>query len=114
MTGRGRSFCAALLFLGKDALAGLARAEGVRADTPAEIARDGRIVSLIGEVVAAVNAHLPRWSAIRAFLVVPVSPTVENGLASPTMKLRRSHVRELFAGEIEAMYGGAAAPEPQA
>ena len=38
-------------------------------------------------------------------IVAPEPWTVENGLLTPTLKVRREQVLKRFAGEIEKVYG---------
>lgn len=110
--GEGRSSCAALVFPSISAAKTLAQARGAETDDAAAIAKDAAVAARIQEAVAAVNARLPRWSAVRAFRVVPVVPSVENGLLSMTFKLRRDRVRQVCAGDIAAIDAErAAAPE---
>ena len=48
----------------------------------------------------------PRYGQPRNVAVVPESWTVENGLLTTTMKLRRRQIAERFASEIEELYIG--------
>jgi long-subunit acyl-CoA synthetase (AMP-forming) len=56
------------------------------------------------EQVAKINATLAPYETIKRFVVLPVQLSVENGCLTPTMKLKRRLIRQLFAAEIEALY----------
>jgi len=59
------------------------------------------------ELCARANARLkdfPGYARIRHLARVTEPWTVENGLITPTLKLKRSKIEERFAKEIEAMY----------
>src|SRR5512134_696801 len=49
-------------------------------------------------------AHFPRYVRVRRAIVSPEPWTVENGLLTPTLKVKRNDVLERFAPEIEAVY----------
>ena len=59
------------------------------------------------EAVRRVNAKLARPEQIRRWGLMPAA-TVENGLLTATMKLRRRLVLQRHAAEIDALYGSAA------
>ena len=47
----------------------------------------------------------PRYARVRRAIVAPEPWTVENGLLTPTLKVRREQVLKRFADEIEKVYG---------
>jgi long-chain acyl-CoA synthetase len=53
----------------------------------------------------------PRYARVRRVVVAPEPWTVENGLLTPTLKVRREQVLKRFADEIEAVYVGAGAAD---
>jgi long-chain acyl-CoA synthetase len=57
----------------------------------------------IGDAVKRVNARLSTFERIRRFAEVPEPFTVENGLMTPTMKVKRRQVLERYAAEVEAL-----------
>jgi long-chain acyl-CoA synthetase len=50
------------------------------------------------------NDAVSEAEAIRRFLVVDGSFTEENGLLTPSMKVRRQEVMSVYADEIEELY----------
>ena len=54
--------------------------------------------------IAAVNAHLAQFETIKKFWVATEPLTVEDGLLTSSLKLRRKAVYERFRDKFEAMY----------
>ncbi|MFJ6657177.1 AMP-dependent synthetase/ligase [Streptomyces sp. NPDC091377] len=64
----------------------------------------------VGRAVAAANNAVSRAESIRVFRVLPRPFAVENGLLTPSMKLRRDAIVGHYAAEIEAMYDARSRP----
>jgi long-chain acyl-CoA synthetase len=57
----------------------------------------------VGEAVKRVNARLSNIERIRRFQTLPAAFTVENGLLTPTMKIKRRQVLERYQDDVAAM-----------
>ncbi len=55
--------------------------------------------------------HFPRYVRVRRAIATPEPWTVENGLLTPTLKVKRNDVVKRFAPEIEAVYASGAAAD---
>lgn len=62
------------------------------------------IVEQIKERVHQISSHHPGYERIREVAVITDELTMENGLLTPTLKIRRRAVEQAFADEIEQMY----------
>ena len=51
--------------------------------------------------------HLPRYARIRRVIVLKEAWSVESGLLTPTLKIRRAAVYERYLPQIEQVYRGA-------
>lgn len=58
----------------------------------------------VASAVARVNAKLSSIERIRRWMPVPAAFSVENGLLTPTMKVRRRAVLERYRGELASLY----------
>lgn len=58
----------------------------------------------IEERIAAVNEQLASGEQIKRWLVLPRAFSIETGELTPTLKVRRHRVEELWAKEIDALY----------
>lgn len=80
----------------------IALGEGMAGVAALIVPAEGREAAL-GEAVARVNAKLSPIERIRRWKAVPEAFTVENGLATPTMKIKRRQVMERYRSEVEAL-----------
>ncbi len=65
------------------------------------------------ELLAKVASHLtdlPRFAQVRAVHLTLDPWTLDAGLLTPTLKIKRERIAPLFAKEIEALYGGQGVP----
>jgi len=59
----------------------------------------------VGAVVERVNAALSTVERVRRFMIAPEPFTIENGMLTPTIKVRRYKIHEVFGAALEALYG---------
>jgi long-chain acyl-CoA synthetase len=101
--GSERKFCAVLLFPNREALQQQARE--VELDIPmAALLQHPCILALYQAIVDVANCHLPYWATMKRFQLIDAPPSVESGLL-PATDINRRKVMEVFAKEIEALYG---------
>ncbi|MFF8655452.1 AMP-dependent synthetase/ligase [Streptomyces huasconensis] len=105
MVGDRRPHPVALITLDTDEVTGWAAREGVTLTEP--LSRDPRVRALVQEAVDAANATVSRPARLRAFAVLDEDFTVEDGLLTPSLKVRRRAVTERYAEVVEGLYGGA-------
>ncbi|MEU5695098.1 AMP-dependent synthetase/ligase [Actinosynnema sp. NPDC020468] len=101
--GDGRSYVTALVTLDAAALPGWAARNGVDLDD------DGwrehpALLEEVGTAVDDANTLVSRAESIRRFRILPGDLTVADGLMTPSMKVRRAAVAEVFAEDIAALY----------
>lgn len=81
-----------------------AREHGVTADGAA-LAADPAFKDAIGEAVARANKGLSAIERVRRSHVLPEPFTVENGMMTPTLKLRRHLIIKTYQDAIDGLYG---------
>jgi long-chain acyl-CoA synthetase len=86
-----------------------AREHGRGAADQAELASDPAFKEAIGAAVARANKRLSAIERVRRFHVMPEPFTVENGMMTPTMKLKRHLIVKAHQDVIEGLYAGPAA-----
>jgi long-chain acyl-CoA synthetase len=107
VVGDNRPFVAALITLDPDAVAHWLAVRGLPADTPvSEVVRDPRMRDSVQRAVDHANQAVSRAESIRAFRLVEGEFTEDNGMLTPSLKVKRHAVAQAYAAEIEALYGG--------
>ena len=105
VVGSGYKYATALIFPAPEALRLRARAEGLDETEPLEaLFHRPRILAAYQELVDRANEGMDHWSTIKRFTLIAAEVSIENGLLTPTMKVKRSPVSKRFADEIEALY----------
>ncbi len=74
-------------------------------ETPAEIANSPELKERIGKEIDYMNTKLGNWEQIKKFELTPDLWTIESGLLTPTMKLKRKAVKEKYLKLYNHMYG---------
>ncbi|MGW6027846.1 AMP-dependent synthetase/ligase [Streptomyces sp. NPDC055099] len=112
MVGDKRPYPVALITLDAEEIGGWAGREGVELTGPPS--QDPRVRALVQEVVDAANATVSRPARIRDFALLDEDFTVEAGLLTPSLKVRRHVVTERYAEVVEELYrrDGARQEEP--
>ncbi|HEX8981374.1 MAG TPA: AMP-binding protein [Ktedonobacterales bacterium] len=75
-----------------------------------QLAAHPRFRSYLDGEVSRVNAHLARYETVKRFAIVPEDFTVENGLLTPTLKIRRRQIQSAYLPMIEQLYANGARP----
>lgn len=101
--GEGKSYLAALLVLNRDAWFGLARELGLDPYAEASL-RDERLENRVIARLRRALHDFPGYAKIRRVGLTLEPWTVENGLMTPTMKLKRVQVLEHHAALVGALY----------
>jgi long-chain acyl-CoA synthetase len=109
VVGDNRPYVAALITLDPDALAHWLAVRKLPADTPlSELVHDERLRADVQKAVDHANEAVSRAESIRAFALVDGDFTEENGLLTPSLKVKRQAATAAYAEQIEALYAGRA------
>jgi long-chain acyl-CoA synthetase len=103
VVGEGRPYLAALLVLAPDHWRRLAEELGLDPDDPRALA-DPRAVAAAQTRVDDRLKDFPGYAQVRALHLSLMPWTIENGLITPTMKLKRPELEQRFGDLIEALY----------
>ena len=102
--GDRRPHLVALLVPDAEWMESWAERHGRPADLAA-LAEDGDFRNDLGAVVGRVNAGLSNIERVRKFVVAPAPFTINNSQMTPTMKVRRHVLREVYGEALEGLYG---------
>jgi len=101
--GEARSFLSAVLVLDPDAWADMAVSLNIHPESP-DAFSDRKIEKAILNRVSTRLKNFPGYAKIRRAHVTLEPWTVDGGLLTPTLKIKRPKVMEKFAQEIEFLY----------
>ncbi|NEP00144.1 MAG: long-chain fatty acid--CoA ligase [Symploca sp. SIO2E9] len=101
--GADRKFCSMLIFPEVKNLRTHAKILGIELPIE-ELLKHPKIISIYQKLVDKANKKLPQWSAVKRFKLINSSLTVENGMLSSSLKVKRAKVSEVFATVIDSMY----------
>jgi long-chain acyl-CoA synthetase len=103
LLGEAKPFLTVIAVLNADHWNRVRAAKGLPSDLPPG---DARAQALVLERIGAQLKELPGYAQVRRAVVVLEPWTIENGLLTPTMKLKRVKVMERFNAEIDRVYAG--------
>ncbi|RMG56456.1 MAG: long-chain fatty acid--CoA ligase [Gammaproteobacteria bacterium] len=101
--GEGRPFLSALVVLNAEQWAVLADELGVADDDPAVLDERGVEKALQARIAERIR-DFPGYAQVRRVIATLDPWTIDDGLVTPTMKMKRARILERFADRIEALY----------
>ncbi|MGE3802750.1 MAG: long-chain fatty acid--CoA ligase [Candidatus Kapaibacterium sp.] len=113
LVGDDRPFLTALIVPEFEALADMLREAGGHpgkansAEARKQMAESESTLGLIEADIRRLQRPLSAFERVRRFEVLPEEFTVENGMLTPTLKVKRKEVMKVYAELIEGMYAGA-------
>ncbi|MFD7706535.1 AMP-dependent synthetase/ligase [Streptomyces sp. NPDC059786] len=107
VVGDNRPFVAALITLEPESVAHWLAVRKLPPDTPlSEVVRDPRMIAAVQKAVDYANEAVSRAESIRKFTLVEGEFTEDNGLLTPSLKVKRHAVTTRYTDAVEALYGG--------
>ena len=104
VVGDNRPCIGALVTLDAEMLPLWLDSHGIEDLDPVSAVSDPRVRAALERAVARANEAVSRAESIRTFTVLPGDFTIDNGLLTPSLKVRRAEALERFADEIDALY----------
>ncbi|MCR4297184.1 MAG: long-chain fatty acid--CoA ligase [Gallionella sp.] len=101
--GEAHPYLVALAVLNNEAWQHFAREIGIRADMP-ETLTDSRVKARILRRVARNLRGFPGYAKVNRVLLLREPWSIENGLLTPTLKIKRAEIAQQFAGQIKELY----------
>ncbi|OKL47459.1 long-chain fatty acid--CoA ligase [Boudabousia liubingyangii] len=106
VVGDKRPFIAALITLDSEMLPMWLQNHGLPNMDVAQAARHPEVLEALDRAVDRANAQVSRAESIRKIKVLVTDFTEDNGLLTPSMKVKRPNVLATFKAEIDEIYGG--------
>lgn len=104
LVGDGRDFCTALIVLDDEALKERFRTLGSVVSDVVSERHSNETKRLITAELSAIQKNRSKFERIRRFAILDEPFTVDNGLMTPTLKVRRKAVEARWHDVIETMY----------
>ena len=104
VVGEEQKFAAALIAPDFDMLVDWCRRHGVEAKSREEMIADKRVVARFQKVVDKYNAELGTTEQVRRFALVADVWTEANKMLTPTQKLIRRNVTNVYKEQIEGLF----------
>ena len=102
--GEKRKFPAVMISPNFTLLEDWARANGITFSTRADLVSNPKVQALYEEIVEGINENLARFEKLKRVLLVPDEFTSDNGVLTPTLKLRRRVVEDRYRKQIDDLY----------
>lgn len=102
--GDGRKYLTAIIIVDEDNVIKYAQDNRVPFTTYASLTKTKEILKLIGDEVQKVNAKLARVEQIKKFAITEKILDQEDDELTPTMKVKRKKISEVYKDLIESMY----------
>ncbi|MGW5096417.1 AMP-dependent synthetase/ligase [Streptomyces nodosus] len=104
VVGDDRPYVSALITLDPEAVHHWLQMRGRPSLPPAQLVSDPELESEVRRAVVAANTLVSQAESIRTFRVLARQFTEEEGLLTPSLKLKRRAIEHAYADEVEALY----------
>ncbi|MCP3868011.1 MAG: long-chain fatty acid--CoA ligase [Gammaproteobacteria bacterium] len=105
VTGEGEAFLSALVVLNADLWPGFAQDAGLDPMDPKSLVNSKLHARVLGRIRVALK-DFPGFAKIRRIALLLEPWTVDSGLLTPTLKVKRAKVMERYSGQVNDMYRG--------
>jgi len=104
LIGDNRNFISVLIVPNFDSLVRWAGYKKLQFASHAELIQNPLAYAKIGSRVEKVNEHLSNYERIKKMVLLEEEMTLESGQLTPSLKVKRRVVNQMYAAQIEGMY----------
>lgn len=104
LIGDQRNFITALIVPNFDSLVRWAGYKKITFKSHAELIKNPLVVAKVGSRVERVNEHLSNYERVKKIVLLDQEMTLEGGQLTPSLKVKRRVVNQMYADQIEGMY----------
>ncbi|MGH7350373.1 MAG: AMP-dependent synthetase/ligase [Candidatus Rokuibacteriota bacterium] len=102
--GDGRPYPVALITVNPEELAKFAREQGILNTEPAALAKHPKVVERVARIIETRNGELQSYAKVKKFSILPSDFTIENGLLTPTLKVKRRIITDKHRELLDSLY----------
>jgi long-chain acyl-CoA synthetase len=102
--GDKRPYPVALITLNPEELAKFAREQGILITDPTALAKHPRVLQRVSRIVEERNKGLQSYAKVKKFAILPDDFTVDNGLLTPTLKVKRKIITDQHRELLDSLY----------
>jgi len=102
LVGEGRPFCSALITVDTQMLS--LRAKQLKKELPTVPSKCDWLLKELSSHLAVINKELASFEQVKKIAIIEPDFSVDNGLLTPTLKVRRALVVEKFSEQIDSLY----------
>jgi long-chain acyl-CoA synthetase len=102
--GDGKPYCIMLFTLNEIELRAQLKSEGVALSPEEKLSLAPAVLRKVSNAVAAVNDNLASYETIKNYAVLEEDFSIENGLLTPTLKMKRKLIVQRYQELIESLY----------
>ncbi len=111
IVGDRRKFASALISPNFAILEEWARSKNITFSSREELVKNPLVLELYDSLISELNKNLAQFEKMKKFVLLPDEFSIQNGLLTPTMKLRRKVLEERYRDQIEDLYQAAETAE---
>lgn len=104
LVGDAREYCTALLVLDKEAVKAWAEKNAPAATPWEELVQNTDLRTTIEKEINRLQRDLSKYEKVRRFAIIPEAFSVENGMMTPTLKVKRKAVLDRYADVVDSLY----------
>jgi long-chain acyl-CoA synthetase len=104
LIGDQRNYLTALVVPNFDSLIRWAGYKKITFKSHAELIKNQQIIDKLGSRVERVNEHLSNYERIKKIAIIEQEMTLEGGQLTPSLKVKRRVVNQMYSALIEGMY----------
>lgn len=104
VVGDDRPYIAALVTVDQESVEHWLAMQGRAALSPGELVRDPDLEMEVRRAVVAANTAVSQAESIRTFRILAHQFTEDQGLLTPSLKLKRKAIETAYASEVDALY----------
>lgn len=99
-----RNYVTALIVPAFEQLEHWAKEKGIHAESPLELIKHSQVMQHFETRLKEIQSELAGFEKIKKFTLLPEAFSMESGLITPTLKLKRKNIYQRYSNEIAMMY----------